>query len=438
MRSALTCLGITIGIAAVITMVEIGQGSARAVQQTIASIGANVVQVDPSDAVKAGASSGSGGKMTLTPSDCDAIMRECSAVRCAAPSVDCRRQVVYGNRNWSPQNILGTTPDFLVVRNWDKLAEGEPISEADVRSAACVCLVGQTIVKELFEGRSPVGEEIRIGSVRMRVIGVLARKGANMAGRDQDDYVIAPWTTVKFRISGARQASANQSAAVSTAGQADSLSQLYPTQQVKLYPQASAAQVVDMPLLIRFADLDDVFVSATSPANVQEAIIQITQLLRERHRLAEGDADDFRIRNLTEISEALASTSGVMTRLLLCVALISLVVGGIGIMNIMLVSVTERTREIGLRMAVGAKARDILRQFLTEAVVLCVAGGVAGILLGRGASTVVALILRWPIGVSWAAVIAAVGTSVMVGLVFGYYPAWRASRLDPIEALRYE
>src|SRR5882762_8184772 len=354
MRSALTCLGITIGIAAVITMVEIGQGSSQMVQQTIASIGANVVQIVPSDAVKAGASSGSGGKNTLTPSDCDAIARECSAVRCAAPAVDCRRQVVFGNRNWSPSNILGTSPDFLVVRNWTNLEEGAPLSDDDVRSAACVCLVGQTIVRELFDGQSPVGKDIRIGSVRMRVIGVLSRKGANMAGRDQDDYILAPWTTVKFRISGSRMS--NQPVAASVASGADSLSQVYPTQQVRLYPQPSAAQVVDMPMLSRFADMDDIFVSAVSPGEVSAAIRQITQVLRERHRLRDEDPDDFRIRDLTEISEALAATSGVMTRLLLCVALISLMVGGIGIMNIMLVSVTERTREIGLRMAVGAKA----------------------------------------------------------------------------------
>ncbi len=437
LRSALTCLGITIGIAAVITMVEIGQGSSRALQQTISSIGANVVQIDPSDAVKAGASSGSGGKMTLTPADCDAIALECSAVRCAAPAVDCRMQVVYGNRNWSPSNILGTTPEFLIVRNWSSLQEGEPLTERDVRSAACVCLVGQTIVRELFQGQSPLGKEIRIGTVRVLVIGVLTRKGVNMSGRDQDDYILAPWTTVKFRIAGARQA-VNPPAAAASLARVDSLSQVYPSQQVQLYPQRSLIQAADMPLLSRFSDVDDIFVSANSPQQVPVAIKQITQILRERHRLPDGDPDDFRIRNLTEISEALASAAHVMTRLLLCVALISLLVGGIGIMNIMLVSVTERTREIGLRMAVGARAIDILRQFLTEAVVLCIAGGIAGILLGRTASIVLTIFLKWPTSASWPAIIAAVAVSVTVGLIFGYYPAWRASRLDPIDALRYE
>src|SRR3989440_1170617 len=224
MRSILTCLGITIGIAAVIPMVEIGRGSSLALQRTIAAIGANVVQVDPSDAVKAGVSSGSGGRMTLTPADCDAIARECSAVRIAAPSVDCRMQCVFGNRNWSPTNILGTTPEFLTVRNWSTLAEGEIFTERDVRAAASVCLVGQTIVRELFQNQSPLGKEIRIGSVRVRVIGVLARKGVNMMGRDQDDYILIPWTTVKFRISSARQAA--NPAAVTAVAQANNLNLL--------------------------------------------------------------------------------------------------------------------------------------------------------------------------------------------------------------------
>jgi ABC-type antimicrobial peptide transport system permease subunit len=435
MRSILTCLGITIGIASVITMVEIGQGSSLALQRTIASIGANVVQIDPSDAVKAGASSGAGGRMTLTPADCEAIALECSAVRCAAPAVDCRMQVVFGSRNWSPSNILGTTPEFLTVRNWAKLQEGEIFTERDVRSAASVCLVGQTIVRELFQGYSPLGQDIRIGSVRVRVIGVLASKGINMMGRDQDDYILVPWTTVKFRISGSRQVVTQTASALA---QVDTLNMIYPARQAQLYPAKSLVQSADMPLLVRFSDVDDIFVSANSPEQVQPAITQISQVLRERHRLQVDDPDDFRIRNLTEISEALASTAHVMTRLLLCVALISLLVGGIGIMNIMLVSVTERTREIGLRMAVGARAVDILRQFLTEAVVLCIAGGIAGILIGRIASIVITSIVKWPTSASVPAILAAVGVSVTVGLIFGYYPAWRASRLDPIDALRYE
>jgi ABC-type antimicrobial peptide transport system permease subunit len=436
MRSALTCLGITIGIAAVIAMVEVGQGASYAIQQTIATIGANVVQIDPDGSMVGGVSTGSGGKVTLTPLDCDAMRLECSAIGRAAPSVDCRMQIVSGNRNWSPSTILGTTPDYLVVRNWAQLDEGEAFTDDDVRSAACVCLVGQTVVRELFMDQSPLGREIRAGQVRFKVIGVLSRKGANMTGRDQDDCVIAPWTTIKFRLSGSRQA-ANQ-VAYSSSSQVNSLNQLYPAGTVALYPPKSAAQAVDMPMLMRFSDLDDIWVSATSPDEVPQAMKQITQLLRERHRIQDGHPNDFRVRDLTETAETMASTSKRTTSFLLSVTLISLLVGGVGIMNMMLVTVTERTREIGLRLAVGARARDILRQFLMEAVMLCLLGGIAGIVIGRGVSITLAATMQWPTRPSLAAVIAAVTVSVSVGIIFGYYPAWRASRLDPIQALGYE
>jgi ABC-type antimicrobial peptide transport system permease subunit len=437
MRSLLSGLGIVIGVTVVIAMMEIGQGSSFMIQETIASIGANVVQIDPSDAVKAGASSGSGGKVTLTPADAEAILRECSAVRRAAPSVDCHAQIIYGRRNWLPMNILGTTPDFLVIRNWANLAAGEPFTDGDVQRGAQVCLVGQTVVRELFGGESPVGKEIRIKNVEMKVVGVLSVKGANLMGRDQDDYVIAPWTTVKYRLSGLRLA-AIPGADSSSSGQVNTVSQLYPSQEVQLYPQESALQAADTPQMKRFADLDDIWVSAASPQEVPLAIREIRSLLRDRHRLQEGDPDDFRIRDLTEISKSLASTGKLMTRLLLCVALISLVVGGVGIMNIMLASVTERTREIGLRMSVGARAKDIRRQFLAEAVILCVFGGIAGILLGHGVSLAVATLLHWRIIPSLPAIVVAFAVSASSGIVFGLYPAWRASRLDPIGALRYD
>jgi ABC-type antimicrobial peptide transport system permease subunit len=441
MRSLLTCLGIVIGIAAVIVMMEIGQGAAFAVRQTIATLGANLLQIEPGSSSTSGVHSGAGTCLTLTPQDCEAILRECSAVRWAAPGVDCRMQVIYGNRNWQPWKILGTAPTFLDVRQWSDLLEGEAFTNSDVNSAAAVCLMGQTPARELFGDESPVGKEVRVHGVMLKVVGLLNRKGANMMGLDQDDLVIAPWTTVKFRLNGAKLAFSDLKAVfnpASTLNQVNTLNKLYPNQHVQLYPEQSLAQAVNTPQLMRFCDLDDIYVSANSPEEVPQAIYQISHLLRQRHRLRDDEPDDFGVRDWAEMSKALGSTSTLMGNLLLAVALISLATAGVGIMNIMLVSVTERTREIGIRMAVGARARDILRQFLTEAVLLCLFGGIVGILLGRGASVAVTAFLHWPTIPSLSAVLAGVGVSVSVGIVFGYYPAWKASRLDPIEALRYE
>ena len=438
MRAVLTTLGIVIGIAAVIAMMEIGNGSAAAIQATVASMGANTLMLFPGAASTSGISFGGGSGMTLTPQDAEASLAECPAVRTVAPVVRVRAQIVCGSRNWVPMNIYGTTPQFLEVRDWTKLAEGEPFSERDVRNGGKVCLIGQTLARELFQGESPIGRELRVKNVSFRVVGVLAAKGANMMGMDQDDILLAPWTTIKYRVSGQSATTGNQSAAGSSGAAMNTLNNLYPSAAVSLYPERSATQAANSPMPVRFTNVDQILIAANSGGEIPAAIRQMTTLLRERHRLDAAEADDFTIRDMTEMTKILSSTSGLMTKLLLCVALISLVVGGVGIMNIMLVSVTERTHEIGLRMAVGARGRDILRQFLTEAILLCLIGGVFGILLGRGCSWIVSSVLHWPTAVSVAAIIAAVAVSAGVGIIFGFYPAWKASRMDPIEALRYE
>ncbi len=438
MRSALTTLGIVIGIAAVIAMMEIGKGSSSAIQRTISTMGANVLLVEPGTAASGGVSFGAGSILTLTPDDAEAIRTECPGVRAAAPVVRARTQVVYGDRNWVPLFIFGTTPGFLQVRDWTRLADGQDFTDADVRDGNTVCLLGQTLVRELFDGRSPVGRTVRVNGISFRVLGVLSPKGANMMGMDQDDVLVAPWTAIKYRVAGSSVASVNQSSAAGASQQATSTSQVYPGSQSGLYPLESATQAADSPMAVRFADVSQILAAADSTADIPAAVRQITNLLRERHHIGPGQPDDFSVRNMTEMTSALSSTTTLMTNLLLGVALISLVVGGVGIMNIMLVSVTERTHEIGLRMAVGAKARDVLRQFLTEAVVLCLGGGVLGILVGWSTSYLVTVILRWPTESSLPAVVAAVTVSAVVGIVFGYYPAWKAARLDPIEALRYE
>ncbi len=437
MRAMLTTLGIVIGVGAVIAMMEIGAGASGALKKTIASMGANVLVIRPGTASSGGVSFGAGTTTTLTPEDCQAILRECPAVRNAAPMVRARTQVVYGNRNWVPNAIYGTTPAYLDVQDWSILAEGEPFNDRDVLNGNRVCILGQSLVRELFDGESAVGKEIRIKNIAFRVVGVLSPKGANMMGFDQDDVILAPWTTIKYRVTGASASTANQSASVAS-DSVNTLSNLYPTAQRSLYPERSAVQQANNPMPVRFANIDQIMVAANSSAEIPLAIEQISEVLRERHRIRADEPDDFNIRDMAELTRTLSTTTKLMTNLLLAVAMISLVVGGVGIMNIMLVSVTERTREIGLRMAVGARGRDILRQFLVEAVVLCLTGGAMGIVLGHGGSLLVRFLFKWPVETSPAAIATAVLVSAGVGIIFGFYPAWKASRLDPIEALRYE
>ncbi len=438
MRSALTTLGIIIGVAAVIAMVEISTGSRTALMKTMASMGANVLIVANGAAASGGVSWGSGTEETLSPDDAIEMAKQCPAVADVAPIVSAGGQVVYGNRNWVPMRIVGSTPGYLVVRDWTEMDEGEMFTERDVLASNRVCVIGRTLARELFQGESPIGKDVRLKNVSLRVVGVLGRKGANMMGEDQDDIVLAPWTTIKYRISGTR-VSATKSAATSGSNleKLNSLKNPYPG-SVTLYPIQSAVQQANTPQPVRFATVDVILVKSVSATRTKEAIAEITALLHERHRIREDQDNDFTIRDMAEIISAMSSMSKMMGGLLLIVAMISLAVGGVGIMNIMLVSVTERTREIGLRMAVGARSYHILRQFLIEAVVLCMFGGAIGIMLGRSASALVWFFMRWPVAASWPAIAAAFIVSAGVGIAFGFYPAWKASRLDPIEALRYE
>jgi macrolide transport system ATP-binding/permease protein len=443
LRSVLTTLGIIIGVASLITIAEIGKGSAKAIIGVMESTGANTLLVQAGAASSNGVSLGSGSIKTLTPEDAEAIKNECSAVASLAPIVYARRQVVYQNKNWVPIYIYGTTPGLLAVRDWERMAEGEAFTDDDVANVAMVCLLGKTLVRELFGDESPIGREVLVNDVPLRVTGVLSAKGTNIIGIDQDDILLAPWTTIKYRVSGGSVASVNHaSAEVSGTGdimsQLDLLARRYPRSVTSIYPSQSATQAMATPMLMRFSNVDSILVRAASAEEVPTAMWQVTELLRERHRIPPDGEDDFDVLDFTEVIKAVQKTVGLVAGLLMSVALVSLIVGGVGIMNIMLVSVTERYREIGLRMAVGATAADILRQFLVEAIVLCVLGGAVGLMTGRAISILVRVLARWPTESSVVAVVASVGVSVTVGVVFGYYPAWKASRLDPIEALRYE
>jgi ABC-type antimicrobial peptide transport system permease subunit len=443
MRSALTTLGIIIGVGAVIVMVGIGQGSKKLVAETIQKMGANNLLVLPGTASSGGVSFGSGSVMTLTPADALAIEKGCRGnVASVAPIVRTRTQVVFGNKNWVPMSIYGTTPTFLDVRDWS-IDQGRNFTDQEVNGGAEVCVIGPTLVRELFEGQSPLGHVLRLNNHPMTVVGTLTRKGANMMGQDQDDIVIAPWRTIKFKVSGTSATTSNQSAAA--AGTTTSSSSVpFPSQQPSPYPAQSATEAADNPPPLLPTNVDQILVRIQTEEQIPSAMKQITAILHERHRIRAGQLDDFNLRDMTEMTRAQGETTETMSSLLLLVALISLVVGGVGIMNIMLVSVTERTREIGLRMAVGARARDILKQFLVEAVLLCILGGVVGVVIGCLVTIGIAKagelhwIKRFPTEISVPAILASVVVSALVGVTFGFYPAWKASRLDPIEALRYE
>lgn len=434
-RTVLTTLGIVIGIGAVITMMEIGNGSKNSLRSTIEKMGANSVMVMPG-AMRAPGTPRTevGSAVTLTAADADAIRQECPSIGKCSPVVRSNgKQVIFGNTTWMPASMYGVSPDYLDIRNW-KIAEGRCFTENEVDSNARVCIVGTTIVKELFGGMSPVGTELRIGDVSFEVLGVLQSKGANMIGMDEDDVIMTPWSTMQMRLTGLKMGTATNTKSTVSSNPGER----FVVSGVALYPEQDESVTRDKLFYARFSQLNQIVFSAISTDKIEQALQEVSSVLRRRHRISGEKEDDFHIRNSADFMNMLNSTSTLMTNLLLGVALISLVVGGVGIMNIMLVSVTERTREIGLRMAVGARSRDILCQFLIESTVLCLAGGILGILLGHGASLLIKNIAKWPVESSPAAVIAAVAVSAFVGILFGFYPAWKASKLDPIEALRYE
>jgi len=389
MRAVLTMLGIIIGVSAVIAMVSIGQGASASVQAQIESIGTNLLFVSAGAQNVGGVRSGTGdsGTNTLTVEDLDAVKREVPSVSMVTPAVNARSQLVAGNANWNT-SVQGVSEQYPDIRKWT-VQSGAFFTDADVRTAARVIVIGQTIGDNLFAGMDPVGQTLRVMNLPFRVVGVMARKGQDQLGRDQDDIAFAPYTTVQKKVLGS--------------------------------PRVQIA-----------------YVSAISQDATYTAQSQITDLLRQRHKLSASDADDFTVRNMTDVADAANATSKTMTILLACIAGVSLMVGGIGIMNIMLVSVTERTREIGIRMAIGARSSAVRSQFLIESIVLSLTGGMIGIVLGVIVSLAIPKMLGWPTLVSTMAIIGSVVFSGAVGIFFGYYPARKAAALDPIEALRYE
>jgi putative ABC transport system permease protein len=391
-RSALTMLGIVIGVAAVIATVAVGSGATQRIQQQIASIGSNIIIVIPGSVTSSGLRMGTGAAVTLTESDARDLAAQCPSVAVVAPVVRGGSQLVYENANWASVT-MGITPEFLGIRDLS-IAKGAAFTQHDVDGATKVVVLGQTVVDNLFGDIDPIGKSIRVKKVPFTVVGVLARKGQSPMGQDQDDIVLIPLSSAKRKVLGIKSANADA--------------------------------------------VDSIMLQAASNQQMQAAQDEAQALLRQRHHLQPAQDDDFSIRNMQEIFAAQESSSRVMSLMLAAVASVSLIVGGIGIMNIMLVSVRERTREIGLRQAVGAKTRDILTQFLVEAATLSVAGGIIGIVVGVGTSFLVSRLADWQTVIGPGAVLLAVFFSALVGITFGYYPARKAAYLDPIEALRYE
>lgn len=388
LRAFLTMLGIIIGVGAVIAMVAIGEGSKASIQAQIAAMGSNMVTIRPNSNVSGGARLDATSVQTLTLDDVAALQKQGQYMSAVSPGVSTKGQVINGSLNWST-TIQGVSPDYLEIRDWP-LSNGVPFTDKDVTSAAKVCLIGQTVVDNTFiSGENPVGQVIRFGHIPLKIIGVLGKKGENAFGQDQDDVIIAPYTTVMKRIMAA------------------------------IY-------------------LQNIYVSARSADVTDSASAEISTILRASHRLKPTDTDDFTARTQAELISTFSSTSSLLTVLLTAIAAISLIVGGIGIMNIMYVSVTERTKEIGLRMAIGGRGIDILFQFLIEAILISITGGVIGVILGITASHLITVFLAWPTLVSESSIVLSFLVCFITGVFFGYYPAQKASNLDPIEALRYE
>ena len=386
-RSFLTMLGIIIGVGAVIAMMAVGTGAQESIKQQIASLGTNVILIFPGSFNQGGVRSGMGTSATLTVEDLTAIQTQCPSVAAASPSVRDAGQIVYQEQNWRT-SILGVSPEYFQIRSWT-VSSGQYFTDADIRGATKVCVIGQTIADNLFKGADPVGSVIRIKKMPFKVVGVLSVKGQSAQGTDQDDVIIAPYTTVQKKMAG----------------------QTF---------------------------LGNMLASAVSEAAMSDAQSQITELLRTRHKLQAWEENDFTVRSQTEIATMASSTTQVLTILLASIASISLIVGGIGIMNIMLVSVTERTKEIGIRMAIGATGNNILMQFLIEAVVLSLLGGLIGVMLGVLSSKLISFFAGWTTLVSPMSIILAFAFSAAVGIFFGLYPARKAAQLNPIDALRYE